>query len=147
MYLSIIIILASLSISIFCKKTKKERFTQKPMSCAKSNKIDPVNEPDYNMKETIKNTILIEQHLADSRKYCKHCLVKHFLLSIGLIEEAIWMAEDKHTKYPYLLESKKIYNDIFENWRSGIKSREKTLHDVRKWRQSVLPHYFPTSTT
>jgi hypothetical protein len=137
-------------------KTKPEKFinsiipTKKedtiiPTSCTKSDHIDPVNEPDYNMREVIKNTILIEQHLSDIKKYCKHCLIKHFLLSIGLIEEAIWMAENKIDNYPYLQDSKKIYTDIFENWRTGKATREETLHLTREWRQKVLPHYFPIS--
>lgn len=58
-------------------------------SCGAS---DPVNEPDYNVRETLKNTVLLEQHLSCVQKYCKPCIVKHFLISIGLLEEAEQMA-------------------------------------------------------
>lgn len=109
---------------------------------------DPVNDPAYNVKEVIKNTVLIEQHLAEKRKYCKECLVKHFLLSIGLLEEAVWMAGCK--KYPKLQESESLYNQVFEEWRGdmdGTDTRLETLRKLRDWRQDMVRLYFFGATS
>ena len=118
-------------------------------SCSKSScgAIDPVNDPDYNVREIIKNTILIEQHLSDKNKYCKQCLVKHFLLSIGLLEEAVWMAGPKLGTFPMLEESVAFYSGVFNAWLLNHDSdpvRLDTLNHLRKWRRDASEIYFPT---
>jgi len=118
-------------------------------SCSKSScgAIDPVNDPDYNVREIIKNTILIEQHLSDKNKYCKQCLVKHFLLSIGLLEEAVWMAGPKLSTFPMLEESVAFYSGVFDAWLLNHDSdpvRLDTLNHLRKWRRDASEIYFPT---
>ena len=107
--------------------------------------LDPVNDPAYNVKETIKNTILIEQHLAEKRKYCKECLVKHFLLSIGLLEEAIWMAAQQPGNYPKLENSASFYQTLFDKWRANMdldSTRIEVLQALRTWRQEMIRLYF-----
>lgn len=63
--------------------------------------VDPVNEPAYNMQNIVKQSILVEEHIAEKNKYCLSCIVKHFQHIIGLSEEAIWMAGKNIDKYPY----------------------------------------------
>ena len=128
-------------------KMPKGRGNTEAGSCSKTScgAIDPVNEPDYNVREVIKNTILIEQHLAEKNKYCKQCLVKHFLLSIGLLEEAIWMAGSND--YPQLSESLKFYEPVFQAWFRATddeKIRLDTLEKLRLWRRDMSDIYFKT---
>ena len=107
--------------------------------------IDPVNDPDYNVREVIKNTLLIEQHLADKNKYCKQCLVKHFLISIGLLEEGIWTAGCKCREYFMLEESLPFYNDVFNVWKVHKDSddvRLETLTKLREWRRKMIDAYY-----
>lgn len=107
--------------------------------------IDPVNEPDYNVREVIKNTLLIEQHLADDRKYCRQCLVKHFLLSIGLLEEAVWMAGSKCDTFPMLAESVGFYNSVFDDWYAAMDDKEARLQQLdrlREWRRQMVEGYY-----
>lgn len=111
-------------------------------SCAA---IDPVNDPAYNMKETIKNTLLIEQHLAEKNKYCKECLVKHFLISIALLEEAEWMACKDCNKYPMLIDSKVFFKKIFKEWHAKMDddaTRLEALAQIREWRQKCVRLYY-----
>lgn len=127
-----------------------EGFAESKCSPASCGAIDPVNDPGYNVREVIKNTVLIEQHLAEKRKYCKECLVKHFLLSIGLLEEAVWMAVCKAGKYPMLEESEAFYTRVFEEWRhdmDGAESRLATLRKLRDWRQEMVRLYFFGATS
>jgi len=122
----------------------------KPNGVTDPKKMDPINDPNYNVREVVKNTILIEHHLSEPRRYCKKCLVKHFLLSIGLLEEAVWMAGAKIKKYPFLEQSTKWYQDTFKWWNSKItwdSRRLATLDKLRAWRQKMLTLYYNTKGT
>jgi hypothetical protein len=78
--------------------------------------LDPVDDPAYNMREVAKQTLLLEQHLADPRKLCRACSVKHLLLCCGLLEEAAWMAGTRGGAYPMLDESSREYADLLATW-------------------------------
>ena len=39
----------------------------------------PVHDPRHNLRELVKECILLERHLFDPTKYCKDCIRKHFL--------------------------------------------------------------------
>ena len=56
-----------------------KEFSSKKCSLDMCSAIDNVNDPAYNMKSVIKQTILLEEHLAEDNKYCKPCISKHFL--------------------------------------------------------------------
>lgn len=104
-----------------------------------------VNNPAYNMKETIKNTLLIEDHLSDSKKYCKSCLVKHFLLNLAYLSEGIWMACNHCEDYPKLKDSEKFWNDTFDKWYKNMDDEQvrlKCLAEIRAWRQEMIKVYY-----
>jgi hypothetical protein len=109
--------------------------------------IDPVNDPDYNMREVLKNTLLIEQHLSEPNKYCKQCIVKHFLISIALLEEATWMAGASRGKFPMLEESLPFHRQLFDAWFARVEDAEArldVLEKLRVWRREASELYFPT---
>ena len=109
--------------------------------------IDPVNDPDYNMREVIKNTVLIEQHLSEPNKYCRQCIVKHFLISIALLEEAEWMAGAKRDSFPMLGDSLPFYRGAFDEWfahTEDVGVRMAVLEKLRSWRRDASELYFPT---
>lgn len=139
----IIILLIILALLILFTKLYVS-FDKKSGICSqKCNAIDDVNNPIYNIKETIKNTLLIEDHLANKNKYCQMCLVKHFLLNIGYIEEALWMACGK--KYDNLEESLTFFKQIFKTWEENKDSDEiklETLTQIRDWRRSMIEKYY-----
>ena len=124
------------------KKNGIKNETCKADSCGA---LDPVNDPVYNVKETLKNTLLIEQHLSEKRKYCKLCLVKHFLLSIALLEEAVWMASTNISNITNLDSSLDFYNSTFEFWHKDMESDEirlQTLAKMRDWRREMMEEYY-----
>ena len=65
-----------------------------PGKCSVSgcSSIDPVSDPKYNMQQIVKQSILLEEHLANKNKRCRDCITKHFLHIIGLAEEAQMLA-------------------------------------------------------
>ncbi len=109
-----------------------------------SSELDPVNEPSYNVREVLKNTLLIEQHLSEKKKYCKACLVKHFLLSEALLDEAIWMAGQSIGTYPKLAESQTFYKLLYDTWHANMDDdavRLVTLDKLRAWRRDMIDAY------
>ena len=129
------------------KDKAKETFINKDTSCSLDScgAIAPVDDPAYNVKETIKNTLLVEQHLAEKDKYCKACLVKHQLISQGLLAEALQMAGDHPEKYPKLEESLQLHQRLFEVWHAHMDDDEvrlETLARYREWRREMVQLYY-----
>lgn len=49
----------------------------------------PVMDPNFNLREICKQSILLEDHLSHDQKRCTDCCTKHFLALEALAEEAI----------------------------------------------------------
>jgi hypothetical protein len=124
-------------------KSKKEPSTK--CSAHTCGAIDPVNDPAYNIRNVITQTILLEEHLAEERKYCKSCIIKHYLHIQGLLMEAIWMAGHTIKEYPYLEDAEKMYTRNFEKWHKHMnnkKIRLEVLDEIRAFRQKLIGAYF-----
>lgn len=107
--------------------------------------IDPVNDPAYNMKNVVKQSILLEEHLAEKNKYCISCIIKHFMHIIGLVEEAVWLAGPDVNKYPMLASSADFYQRQFDTW-SAKRKDDATIREVlgaiREHRRELIESYF-----
>lgn len=106
--------------------------------------LDPVSEPEYNMKEIIKQSILLEQHLADKRKRCKDCILKHFLHCQGLAEEAVMLAGAKITQYPLMEDSAAFYIEVCQVWLRDTSDENVMLTiegQLRDWRKRLMVAY------
>ncbi len=63
-------------------------------------KLLPIMDPFYNLREIVKNILLLEDHLFHRRKRCNDCIMKHFLIIEGLAEEIVSLDKDlKCEKY------------------------------------------------
>lgn len=116
--------------------------TCNPNSCGA---IDPVNDPDYNMRNIVKQSILLEEHIAEKNKYCLGCIVKHFLHIIGLAEEAVWLAGKDIEKYPMLKDAVAFYQQWFDKWHKNKQNEEikKTvLSALRENRRKMVELYY-----
>lgn len=119
-------------------------------SCSKDTScsaIDPVNDPDYNMRSLVKQSILLEEHLAEPNKYCQSCIVKHFLHIIALAEEAVWLAGPNVAKFPFLEGSAKFYEGAFAQWlpnrdKPNSHACKKVLATLRERRRQLIDAYF-----
>jgi len=58
-------------------------------------KLLPVMDPQFNLREICKQCILLEDHLSHDEKRCFDCCVKHFLTIEALAEEAITLDSTK----------------------------------------------------
>ena len=107
--------------------------------------LDPVNDPDYNMRNIAKQSILLEEHLAEKNKYCIGCITKHFLHIIGLAEEGVWLAGVDLAKFPLLEGSPAFYQDLMNAW-SNDKHNEALVKEIlaalRERRRQIIDSYF-----
>lgn len=147
-----ILVLVLLTI-IFVRTTKfrKFKYDTKELTnngqCSKDTcgAIDNVNDPAYNMQNIVKQSILLEEHIAEKNKYCLSCIVKHFQHILGLAEEAVWMAGQELHKYPYLHDSMGFYQSLFELWvnnRENDKVKTEVLNKLRERRRYLIDVYF-----
>jgi len=110
------------------------------------NAIDPVSDPAYNMKQIIKQSILLEEHLVEKNKRCRDCIAKHFLHIQALHSEAVWLANKNINDYPLLEDTVGFYNEQFDLWLQYQTDDEQilkiasSLRDVRK--KLVAVYYF-----
>lgn len=128
--------------------SKKEKYNNKCSSKSCAN-LDPVSDPRYNMQQIVKQSILLEEHLANKNKRCRDCITKHFLHIIGLAEEAQMLATNKIEKYPLINESVELYNKLFNRW---MKNYDININDgnnylyccdeLRNMRKKIIAVYF-----
>ena len=126
------------------KKQKKISQTCDIHSCKS---IDPVSDPKYNMQQIVKQSILLEEHLANKNKRCRDCITKHFLHIIGLAEEAQMLATNKIDKYPLINECVTLYNQLFNKWLQNydIEGETNVLNccdGLRNMRKKLIVVYF-----
>jgi|SRR6056300_782928 hypothetical protein len=111
--------------------------------------IDNVSDPKYNMQQIVKQSILLEEHLANKNKRCRDCITKHFLHIIGLAEEAQMLATDKIHKYPLINECVDLYNRLFNKWLKNYEIDHsnndnfcKCGDELRNMRKKLIAVYF-----
>ena len=147
-YISIavaIIILFSAAMSSSKHKFEKSVSSTGTCNLTTCGALDNVSDPAYNVKQVIKQSILLEEHLAEDNKFCKDCIIKHFLHIIGLCEEAVWLATDHVEQFPQLEESVTFYNHVFDMWlsdRNSLKIRRQCLSLLRDHRKKLVELYY-----
>ena len=105
---------------------------------------DPVSDPDYNMREIAKQSILLEEHLIEKNKRCKDCICKHFMHIIALSEEAQMLAGSDLAKFPFMEDSPALYNDLFKQWlkqRTNDAVQRRIEEKLRERRKQLVQHY------
>lgn len=142
----VLIVLLAILVVFAPKAPAFKKAQAMPGKCSAScNALEPVNEPDYNVQEAIKQVLLLEQHLAEKAKYCKSCITKHFLLVEGLLSEAVWMSCKRCSEYPKLEESVEFFKKLFKEWHEKMddeKTRLEVLDKLRQWRREMVDLYY-----
>lgn len=133
------------------RHTGTERFTMHQLQAAPTcgvhtcGALDPVSDPAYNMQQIAKQSILLEEHIAEHAKRCKDCIIKHFLHIIGLAEEAVWLAVRDFREYPYLEDAPTFYNQQMERWLVHQEDEavlSEILSELRTMRKSIIQVYY-----
>lgn len=88
-----------------------------------NNKLAPIMDPRFNIREVIKQIILLEDHLCHEEKMCYDCVNKHSLFIEGLLEEAITL--DKEGKYIFLVSDfTSKFKDIIKEYNANKDSKD-----------------------
>lgn len=114
----------------------------KACTMKKCSSIDPVSDPKYNMHQIVKQSILLEEHLANKNKRCRDCITKHFSHIIGLAEEAVMLACSDVNKYPLMLECPDFYDKLFKNWLKDTSISLEVCKQLRIMRKKIIAVYF-----
>jgi hypothetical protein len=80
----------------------------------------PILDVRFNLREAVKNMLLVEDHLLDKRRRCMDCCKKHMLLIESFLEEGI------------SLDKNGIYKKKFEKEIKKIRGLQKKLLEGRK---------------
>jgi hypothetical protein len=149
-YILLIIVIIAITLRTLLGTSKKVEGThqyqeiQNKCSAHTCGAADPVSEPSYNMQNVIKQSILLEEHLAEDKKYCIDCVCKHYLHIIALLEEALMLAGENWGKYPMLKESLVFYDESYKAWLKGKNEPNVRVHEeskLREWRKRLVQLY------
>lgn len=70
----------------WCSKIKKQMETADSKKAGQN--LLPIMSPKFNLREVVKQCVLLEDHLFHPKKRCADCIAKHFLTIEALLEEA-----------------------------------------------------------
>jgi hypothetical protein len=106
--------------------------------------LHPILNAQFNMRETSKQCLLLEDHLNNTKKRCSDCIRKHFLIIDGLLEEAVSL--EKNNK------ERDYYRQLYLEWVRLEKQYSKNsmnsdnLDDISKkirvFRKPLIAQYF-----
>ena len=111
-------------------------------------KLFPIMDPRFNLRETAKNMILLEDHLFHMGKRCHDCILKHCLTIEGFLEEGITL--DIKGEYIKTLEnSSNDFRKIFKRIAKKIKDTSTLTNDdcfeiaqnIRKIRKPLCQNF------
>ena len=127
----------------------KPKALKKKAACGKAcGALDPVSSVEYNIENILKQSVLLEEHLAVPNKRCSECIVKHFHHIIGLSEEAQTLAGNDQKKYPFVESNVDYYEALLERYLNDPKSSDNLLQLQEKLRsrRKVLVHHYILNT-
>jgi hypothetical protein len=115
-------------------KTSNTSNTSKTSMPKDSDKLLPVLDPVFNLREICKQSILLEDHLSQPEKRCTDCCVKHFLTIEALAEEAVTLDKQKeHQKLEHLpAKIRELQKLWFQDPTSNAHTVSQKLREIRK---------------
>lgn len=108
--------------------------------------LHPILDPRFNMRETAKQCLLLEDHLNNTKKRCYDCIRKHFLTIDGFLEEAVSLEKDNKERDYYrrlYLEWIKLEKLYAKNPRNSD-NLDDISKKIRVFRKPLVERYFDT---
>ena len=103
-------------------------------------KLLPVLRPAQNMRDIIKQMILLEDHLFQTQKRCKDCIRKHFLTIEGLAEECVTLCKPQNIlpEARKIAETARVFHHSWEAHPDDPRVAENLAGQIRKVRKSLM---------
>jgi hypothetical protein len=96
-----------------------------------------INDPLFNLREIVKQLLLLEEHLLVPAKRCPKCIKKHLLTIEALCDEARCL--DEKGRWCGLIEQLRVYPQQWDDLLSQKSSPSKIGQRVRAVRRQLLP--------
>lgn len=109
--------------------------TEKQQKIMNEKKLLPILHYKYNLREIVKQIILLEDHLINEKKQCHDCIIKHFLAIEALSEEALTLNKNLTKDSPmYSLpdEIRKLQRLWYDNKETKTIETAQALRKIRK---------------
>ena len=108
------------------------------------NNLYPILDPRFNMRESAKQCLLLEDHLNNKQKRCVDCIRKHFLIIDGLLEEAVSLEKDinKRDYYRNLYVMWVNIEKQYANSPSDSYTMDNVSKSIRSFRKPLVEEYF-----
>jgi hypothetical protein len=140
----------SSDISSDISSANSSALTCEPVKCTVAtcgaDNLFPILDPKFNMRESAKQCLLLEDHLNNKKKRCFDCIRKHFLIIDGLLEEAISLEKD--------IKERDKYRDLFLEWvrlekqyaqdTKNTDNLDDLAKKIRIFRKPLVEEYFDT---
>ena len=97
-----------------------------------------LEDPLFNIREIIKQMILVEDHLTHPYKLCPDCVHKHFLAIEAFAEEGITLDEGEGIFVSTLEGLAEVARKSMENFHDGV-SPPKIAQGLRLVRKFIMP--------
>ena len=115
--------------------------------CGAGKKLFPIMDARFNLRESAKNMILLEDHLFHSGKQFEDCIKKHCLTIEALLEEGVTL-DLKGDHSVILVETFNKFRDIFSELCNKMKKQNlqhedciKAAQNIRKIRKPLCQDY------
>lgn len=119
----------------FLKLQKDSPIVEEQEKILKEKKLLPILHYKYNLREIVKQIILLEDHLINEKKQCHDCIIKHFLAIEALSEEALTLNKNLTKDSPmYSLpdEIRKLQRLWYDNKETKTIETAQALRKIRK---------------
>ena len=124
----------------------QEQSTTLEISSNNNNKktILPVLDPEFNFREIVKNSILLEDHLNHPGKQCGDCIMKHMLALESYADELLSLSpQSKLIDYTYLKTLPSVFRGLQEDWYTARKPLHEIAQELRQIRKKFMTVSFP----
>ncbi len=109
-----------------------------------NNKILPVLNPEFNVREIVKNSILLEDHLNHPGKQCGDCIIKHMLALESYADELLSLTpQSDQIDYSYLKTLPSVFRGLQEDWYTSRRPFHEIAQDLRRIRKKFMTLSFP----
>jgi len=100
-----------------------------------------LHDPEYNLRETAKQMVLLEEHLFQPHKLCPDCVRKHLLIIEALAEEMVSLTDPEHPHHKILRLIGPFLSELARKWVGQFNDGAEPLLiaiEIRKVRKLVV---------
>lgn len=120
----------------------KKISAEKNPTIISDSKLLPILDYKYNLREIVKQCILLEDHLIQKEKQCHDCIIKHFLAMEALSEESLTLHKDLTPESSLTMLPTKI-REIQRHWYSNPDQNSiSSAQQLRKLRKEYMENSF-----